>query len=100
MKNEEIKKRNQPLTLEELRTMDEEPVYLRVGDGREGYAILEWDSYTPGLYEFYGPPYDDAVTGEYNADFYGLVAWGNDPQSHWGLHHRFGWLAYRNKPEE
>lgn len=93
---EKIAKQDEPLTLEELRTMDEEPVYIRVGDGREGYVILTWEGDVP---ECYGPPYDDVPTGEYDIDFYGLTAGWNDPESHWELHHSFGWLAYRRKPE-
>ena len=89
--------KNAPLTLDELREMDGEPVYIRMEDGREGYAIIVWAYDSPLLY---GPDYYDGVSGEPDIDFYGLQD-ANDSlkESNWNLH-QLGWLAYRHKPKE
>lgn len=80
---------NEPLTLDELRQMDEEPVYVQIGDGREGYVILVWEY---GSAMLYGPKFELC---EMDQDFYNMVH--NDPDGHFGLH-VLGWLAYRHKP--
>ncbi len=89
--------KNEPLALDELREMDEEPVYIRMGDGREGYAIIVWEC---GSVLLCGPDYFDAVTWEPDIDFYGLQYANNSlKESNWNLH-QMGWLAYRHKPKE
>lgn len=84
-----------PLTLEELRKLDNCPVYVRYGDGREGWVILVWE-YEVAL--LYGPEWDDSPAGEPDLDFYDL-RYDKDPCGHFGLH-SLGWLAYRSKPKE
>lgn len=85
-------KENEPLTLDELRQMDEEPVYVQTGDGREGYVILVWEY---GSVLLYGPDYVELQPVELDPDFYNMRH--NDPDGHFGLH-ILGWLAYRYKP--
>lgn len=85
---------NDPLTLEELREMDGEPVYLQFGDGTEVFAIV-------GVYEdyiaLYSPDLDEYERYFPNLDFINMEH--DDPAGHFGLHVR-GWRAYRRKPEE
>lgn len=83
-----------PLTMEELEEMDNCPVYVRYGDGREGWVILVWEC---GVALLYGPEWDESPAGQPDPDFYNLRH--NDPQGHFGLH-SLGWLAYRNSPKE
>lgn len=84
-----------PLTLEELRQMDNCPVYVRHGDGREGWVILVWEC---GSVILYGPEWEESPAGEPDTDFYNL-RYDKDPNGHFGLH-SLGWLAYRSKPKE
>lgn len=79
---------NKPLTLEELRQMDEKSAYIQFGDGAEGNAILNWDGESLYLYGF-----DDH--SEPDLDFYNMTY--NDPDGHFGLH-LLGWRALRHKP--
>ena len=81
-------KENEPLTLDELRQMDEEPVYVQTGDGREGYVILAWEY---GSAMLYGLKFEPV---ELDTEFYNMRH--NDPDGHFGLH-ILGWLAYRYK---
>lgn len=71
--NPTIPQPNPPLTLEELREMDGEPVWLAIGFG--GQYDIFCGSTVCGIYNFY----EAALPG----DKYGT-----------------GWLAYRRRPEE
>ncbi len=71
-----------PLTLEELREMDGEPVW-----------IVEYPDW--GHWEL-SENAEDYLTDRTEA-FYGMRH--NDPDGKFGLH-KLGWLAYRRKPEE
>ena len=73
---------NAPLTLDELREMDGEPVWI-VEDPDWGHWELSADA-------------EDYVTDR-EPSFYGMKH--NDPAGRYGLH-KLGWLAYRQKPEE
>ena len=85
-------KPNDPLTLEQLREMDGEPVYFQFGDGTQGWAIAEKD--VEGIV-LYGPDFDDHAYPD--SDFINMEY--NDPAGHFGLH-VLGWRAYRRRPEE
>lgn len=93
---------NDPLTLDELREMDGEPVYFQFGDGTQGWAIVERD--VDGIV-LYGPDFDDNAYPD--SDFINMEYNGGnrrqsqiiDPEGHFGLH-MLGWRAYRRKPEE
>ena len=74
--------RNEPLTLDELRKMDGEPVWI-VEEPDWGHWELSADA-------------DDYVADR-EPSFYGMKH--NDPAGRYGLH-KLGWLAYRQKPEE
>ena len=74
--------RNAPLTLDELREMDGEPVWI-VEEPDWGHWELSADA-------------DDYVADR-EPSFYGMKH--NDPAGRYGLH-KLGWLAYRQKPEE
>lgn len=79
------------LTLEELRALDGEPVYLQFGDGCQAWAIAECD--TAGKwFTFYGVDFENENPDE---DFYNMEY--KDPAGHYGLH-VLGWRAYKNKP--
>ena len=73
---------NDPLTLDELRQMDGEPVWI-VEDPDWGHWELSVCA-------------EDYVL-ERETDFYGMKY--DDPDGRYGLH-KLGWLAYRRKPEE
>lgn len=79
---ETVTNRNEPLTLDELRQMDGEPVWI-VEDPDWGHWELSADA-------------EDYVTDR-EPSFYGMKH--NDPAGRYGLH-KLGWLAYRQKPEE
>ena len=74
--------KNTPLTLDELRQMDGEPVW-----------VVEYPDW--GHWELSADA-EDYVTDR-DTDFYGMKH--NDPDGRYGLH-KLGWLAYRQKPEE
>ena len=71
----------EPLTLDELRQMDEQPVWI-VEHPDWGHWELSADA-------------EDYIA-ERDQDFYGLKH--NDPAGRYGLH-MLGWLAYRRPPE-
>lgn len=71
-----------PLTLEELRQMDGEPVY-----------IVAWPDW--GHWELSADAED--YLADRDPDFYGMKH--ADPAGRYGLH-VMGWLAYRRKPED
>ena len=73
---------NKALTLDELRKMDGEPVW-----------IVEYPDW--GHWELSADA-EDYVTDR-EPSFYGMKH--NDPAGRYGLH-KLGWLAYRQKPEE
>jgi len=73
---------NLPLTLEELREMDEDPVWYQLKDGQKGYGLVsiekpEQTVFIAGLNGFLIAVY---IHGDYN--------------------HRLGAKLYRRKPEE
>ena len=73
---------NAPLTMEELREMDGEPVWCVDGSGNKRWAIV-------------------SVYGEYPDDFECYTAqYGRIPGWGYGIDGAAGWLAYRRKPEE
>ncbi len=76
---------NEPLTLDELRGMDGEPVYI-VEHPDWGHWELSDDA-------------EDYL--DRDLDFYGLKMPENfpDPMGRYGLH-MLGWLAYRRKPTQ
>lgn len=74
--------RNAPLTLDELREMGGEPVWI-VEDPDWGHWELSADA-------------EDYVTDR-EPSFYGMKH--NDQAGRYGLH-KLGWLAYRQKPED
>ena len=78
----EVTKKVEPLTLDELRKMDGEPVW-----------IVEYPDW--GHWELSADA-EDYVTDR-GLSFYGMKH--NDPAGRYGLH-KLGWLAYRQKPEE
>ena len=73
---------NDPLTLDELREMDGEPVWIvEYPDWGHWELSADAEDYVQDRpEEFYGMKYDD-------------------PDGKFGLH-SLGWLAYRRKPEE
>ena len=73
---------DKPLTLDELREMDGEPVW-----------IVEYPDW--GHWELSADA-EDYVTDR-ESSFYGMKH--DDPAGRYGLH-KLGWLAYRQKPEE
>lgn len=75
-----------PLTLEQLRERNGKPVYIRTGEGNEGWGICERTG-------------DSFMFGEFepDSDFYNMTY--NDPVGHFGLH-VLSWLAYDHKPKE
>ena len=78
----EVTKKVEPLTLDELREMDGEPVWI-VEEPDWGHWELSADA-------------DDYVADR-EPSFYGMKH--NDPAGRYGLH-KLGWLDYRQKPEE
>lgn len=77
---------NQPLTLDELREMDGEPVWCVDGAGNECWCLVNCDDGLPCCY--------DNETGIWGGSFYKMLGCGKN-----GLHKQ-GWFAYRRKPEE
>ncbi len=74
--------RNEPLTLDELRLMDGEPVWI-VEAPDWGHWELSEDA--------------EDYLADRDEDFYGIRH--DDPDGKYGLH-ALGWLAYRRKPKE
>lgn len=74
--------KNDPLTLEQLRKMDGEPVW-----------IVEYPDW--GHWELSEDAQD--YIEDRDTDFYGMMH--DDPDGRYGLH-KLGWLAYRHKPKE
>ena len=73
---------NEPLTLEQLREMDGEPVWCADGEGHSCYCLVNAES-------------EDCIDSECGAwcfEFYGMTGDGEN-----GLHN-MGWLAYAHKP--
>lgn len=70
---------NKPLTLEELRNMDDVPVYIQdlYGEGRDGWHIISWDSTRSGRY---------LVLTSKNCNGFLIDEYGES------------WLAYAQKP--
>lgn len=74
---------NEPLTLEQLKKMDGEPVWCADGEGHSCYCLVNAES-------------EDCIDSECGAwcfEFYGMTGEGEN-----GLHN-MGWLAYRRPPE-
>ena len=75
---------NEPLTLEQLKQMDGEPVWCADGEGHSCYCLVNAES-------------EDCIDSECGAwcfAFYGMTRDGEN-----GLHN-MGWLAYRTRPKE
>lgn len=77
---------NDPLTLDELREMDGEPVWCVNGLGTQRWCLVNCDDEILCCY--------DSETGLWDGCFYEMTGDGEQ-----GLH-PMGWLAYRRKPEE
>ena len=77
---------NDPLTIEELREMDGEPVWCVDGYGNACWCLVNCDDGLPCCY--------DNETGLWDGSFYEMSGDGK-----YGLH-KTGWLAYRRRPEE
>lgn len=77
---------NEPLTLEQLREMDGEPVWCVDGYGNACWCLVNCDDGLPCCY--------DNETGLWDGSFYEMSGDGK-----YGLH-KTGWLAYRRRPEE
>ncbi len=73
---------NKPLSLEQLKSMDREPVWMVDGAGHTTYGIVNSEGCA------------DADYGKWDIDFYGMPGDGK-----YDLH-RLGWLAYAHKPEQ
>ena len=73
---------NKPLTLDELRKMDGEPVWIVEHPNWGHWELSE---------------YAEDYLEDRDPDFYGMKY--NDPDGRYGLH-ILGWLAFRRKPEQ
>lgn len=82
----EARDENPPLTLEELREMDGEPVFCIDGQGNECWCLVNCDDGLPCCY--------DNETGLWDGSYYMRTG----DRKH-GLN-QAGWLAYRRKPPE
>lgn len=82
VRHKKEQERNDPITLDDLRKMDGEPVW-----------IVEYPDW--GHWELSADA-EDYVTDR-EPSFYGMKP--NDPAGRYGLH-KLGWLAYRQKPED
>lgn len=77
---------HEPLTLEELREMNGEPVWCVDGSGNETWGLVDMSySHIDVI---------DHDSGSWRGEFYNMRGDGKN-----GLH-RIGWLAYRHKPKE
>jgi hypothetical protein len=75
---------NEPLTIEQLKQMNGEPVWCADGEGHSCYCLVNAES-------------EDCIDSECGAwcfEFYGMTGDGES-----GLHN-MGWLAYDHKPKE
>lgn len=82
---------NGPLTAEELRKMDGEPVWCVDGLGNENWCLVSvWSNREE---KAQGADCVDKNDGLWDATYYGMQGNGEH-----GLH-AVGWLAYRRKPE-
>lgn len=85
---EKLERENpKPLTLDELREMDGEPVWAIDGCGNQSWLLIDVDDESR-------PNGIDKDTGFWDGDFYGMTGDGKH-----GLH-VMGWLAYRHKPTD
>lgn len=82
----------EPLSLERLKQMDGEPVYIRTGDGEQFWAIAAIDG---ECIFFHSADWDG---NELDTDFYAMYC-DLDPDGYFGLH-VLGWLAYTHKPRQ
>lgn len=80
--NRRTQTNNEPLTLQELREMNDEPVWI-IEYPQWGHWELSDDA-------------DDYINDRHE-EFYNMKY--NDPHGRYGLH-AMGWLAYRHKPQE
>ena len=82
---------NDPLTQEELRKMDGEPVWCVDGTGNVAWCLVSvWSNREE---KAQGADCVDKNDGLWDATYYGMKGNGEH-----GLH-AVGWLAYRRKPE-
>lgn len=77
---------NEPLTLDELRKLNGEPVWLVDGDGNELWGLVDATNDPPEVF--------DSQYGLWLGEFYNMT--GDEKM---GLHSE-GWVAYRHKPKE
>ena len=73
---------NEPLTLEQLREMDGEPVWCADGEGHSCYCLVNAGN-------------EDCIDSECGAWCFGFYGMTGDGEN--GLHN-MGWLAYAHKP--
>ena len=73
---------NEPLTIEQLKQMDGEPVWCADGEGHSCYCLVNAES----------EDCFDSECGAWRFEFYGMTGDGEN-----GLHN-MGWLAYDHKP--
>lgn len=81
--NRRAETENKPVTLDELREMDGEPVWCVDGGGLNRCCLVNAG---------YGDCIDNESTS-WNFEFYGMTGDGKN-----GLH-RMGWIAYHHKPK-
>ena len=80
------REKNKPLTLDELRKLNGEPVWLVDGDGNELWGLVDATNDPPEVF--------DSQYGLWFGEFYNMI--GDEKM---GLHSE-GWVAYRHKPKE
>ena len=73
---------NEPLTIEQLKQMDGEPVWCADGEGHSCYCLVNAES-------------EDCIDSECGAWCFGFYGMTGDGEN--GLHN-MGWLAYDHKP--
>ncbi len=78
--------KNTPLTPEELRQMDGQPVWCVTGDGDEFWALVDVSKEDPYAVDKYGRVWPNYLYNSVGVGEYGLSF--------------AGWLAYRRPPEE
>ncbi len=78
--------KNEPLTLDELRNMNGEPVWCVDGSGDETWGLVDMSCGHVDVI--------DHDSGSWRGEFYNMRGDGKN-----GLH-RLGWIAYRHKPKE
>lgn len=81
LRKQEEREKPEPLTLDELRQMDGQPVWLETGEVSIGEQICgSWEIFIRREYEFY--------------------CFTRRKKGFWAENYGKTWLAYRNKPKE